>query len=103
MTGLGWKRIATRYCDLLVESLDEAISLAEEAKRAGKALSIGLIGNAAEVLPEMIRRNFIPDIITDQTSAHDPLNGYLPVGLTLAEGDELRSSDPVQYVKQSKA
>ena len=57
------KRIATRYCDLLVETLDEAISLAEEAKLAGKALSIGLIGNAAEVLPEMIRRNFIPDII----------------------------------------
>jgi urocanate hydratase len=97
------KRIATRYCDLLVETLDEAISLAEEAKRAGKALSIGLIGNAAEVLPEMIRRNFIPDIITDQTSAHDPLNGYLPVGLTLAEGDELRISNPVEYVKKSKA
>ena len=97
------KRIATRYCDLLVETLDEAISLAEEAKLAGKALSIGLIGNAAEVLPEMIRRNFIPDIITDQTSAHDPLNGYLPVGLTLAEGDELRRSDPVEYVKKSKA
>ena len=97
------KRIATRYCDLLVETLDEAISLAEEAKLAGKALSIGLIGNAAEVLPEMIRRNFIPDIITDQTSAHDPLNGYLPIGLTLAEGDELRRSDPVEYVKKSKA
>jgi urocanate hydratase len=97
------KRIETRYCDLLVESLDEAITLAIEAKNAGKPLSIGLIGNAAEILPEMIKKNFIPDIITDQTSAHDPLNGYLPVGMTLEEGGELRKQNPDAYVKKSKA
>jgi urocanate hydratase len=97
------KRIETRYCDKLVETLDEAIALAEEAKREGRALSIGLIGNAAEVLPEMIKRNFIPDVITDQTSAHDPLNGYLPVRMSLEEGAALRSNNPEEYVKRSKA
>jgi urocanate hydratase len=97
------KRMETRYCDLLVESLDEAIKLAVEAKEAGRALSIGLLGNAAEVLPEMIRRNFIPDIVTDQTSAHDPLNGYLPVNMSLAEGEKLRKENPDEYVKRAKA
>ncbi|UVI31040.1 urocanate hydratase [Paenibacillus spongiae] len=97
------KRIETRYCDLWVESLDEAITLAKEAKEAGKALSIGLLGNAAEVLPEMLGRHFIPDIITDQTSAHDPLNGYLPAGMTIAEGERLRSANPQEYVKKAKA
>jgi urocanate hydratase len=97
------KRIETHYCDKLVETLEEAITLAEEAKREGRALSIGLIGNAAEVLPKMIERNFIPDVITDQTSAHDPLNGYLPVGITLEEGRALRSSNPEEYVKRSQA
>lgn len=72
--------------DAIVETLDEAIVLAEEAKKEGRGLSIGLLGNAAEILPEMIKRNFIPDIITDQTSAHDPLNGYLPAGMSLEEG-----------------
>lgn len=97
------KRIETHYCDKLVETLEEAITLAEEAKLEGRALSIGLIGNAAEVLPKMIERNFIPDVITDQTSAHDPLNGYLPVGITLEEGRALRSSNPEEYVKRSQA
>ncbi|WP_373231942.1 urocanate hydratase [Cohnella sp.] len=97
------KRIDTRYCDQIVESLDEAIYLAVEAKKAGKPLSIGLLGNAAEVLPRMIERNFIPDIITDQTSAHDPLNGYLPMRLTLEEGERLRKQDPQAYVAKSKA
>ncbi|MGG3160126.1 urocanate hydratase, partial [Priestia megaterium] len=81
------KRIKTRYCDIVVESLDEAIKIAKEAKKEKKALSIGLVGNAAEVLPQMIERGFIPDIVTDQTSAHDPLNGYLPVGFTLEQGE----------------
>lgn len=97
------KRIETHYCDKLVETLEEAITLAEEAKREGRALSIGLIGNAAEVLPKMIERNFIPEVITDQTSAHDPLNGYLPVGITLEEGRALRSSNPEEYIKRSQA
>ncbi|TCZ78721.1 urocanate hydratase [Paenibacillus albiflavus] len=97
------KRIDTRYCDVVVETLDEGILLAQDAKAAGKALSIALVGNAAEVLPQMIARGFIPDIITDQTSAHDPLNGYLPVGVSLEEGAALRQSDPQAYVRQSKA
>ncbi|MBA9043064.1 urocanate hydratase [Bacillus aryabhattai] len=97
------KRIETRYCDVVLESLDDAIALAQEAKDSGKALSIGLVGNAAEVLPQMIKRGFIPDIVTDQTSAHDPLNGYLPIGLTLSEGETLRNQNPEEYVRKSKA
>ncbi|MBY0199663.1 urocanate hydratase [Priestia megaterium] len=97
------KRIETKYCDTVVESVDDAITLAEDAKRLGKALSIGLVGNAAKILPEMIERGFIPDIVTDQTSAHDPLNGYLPIGVSLAEGERLRNTNPNEYIKQSKA
>ncbi|MED4051046.1 urocanate hydratase [Priestia megaterium] len=97
------KRIETRYCDVVLESLDDAIALAQEAKDSGKALSIGLVGNAAEVLPQMIKRGFIPDIVTDQTSAHDPLNGYLPVGFTLEQGEVLRAENPEEYVRKSKA
>ncbi|MEH7367471.1 urocanate hydratase [Priestia megaterium] len=97
------KRIETRYCDVVLESLDDAIALAQEAKDSGKALSIGLVGNAAEVLPQMIKRGFIPDIVTDQTSAHDPLNGYLPVHLTLEQGEVLRTENPEEYVRKSKA
>lgn len=97
------KRIHSRYCDMLVHSLDDAISLAEEAKEAGRPLSIGLVGNAADILPRMIGRGFIPDIITDQTSAHDPLNGYLPSGFTLEQGKKLREENPDEYVKLSKA
>ncbi|MFE3982639.1 MULTISPECIES: urocanate hydratase [unclassified Priestia] len=97
------KRIETRYCDVMLESLDDAIALAQEAKDSGKALSIGLVGNAAEVLPQMIKRGFIPDIVTDQTSAHDPLNGYLPVGFTLEQGEVLRTENPEEYVRKSKA
>ncbi|MBD8114632.1 urocanate hydratase (plasmid) [Priestia aryabhattai] len=97
------KRIETRYCDIVVESLDEAIKIAKEAKKEKKALSIGVVGNAAEVLPQMIKRGFIPDIVTDQTSAHDPLNGYLPIGLTLSEGETLRNQNPEEYVRKSKA
>ncbi|MFS8602634.1 MULTISPECIES: urocanate hydratase [Priestia] len=97
------KRIETRYCDVVLESLDDAIALAQEAKDSGKALSIGLVGNAAEVLPQMIKRGFIPDIVTDQTSAHDPLNGYLPVGFTLEQGEVLRTENSEEYVRKSKA
>ncbi|QWU13875.1 urocanate hydratase [Paenibacillus sophorae] len=97
------KRIGTLYCDQLAPDLDEALVMAAEAKAHKRPLSIGLVGNAAEVLPEMIRRGFIPEIITDQTSAHDPLNGYLPAGLTLEEGQALRTVKPELYIRQAKA
>ncbi|MGB2991359.1 MAG: urocanate hydratase [Paenisporosarcina sp.] len=97
------RRIETRYTDVKTDSLDEAIRLAEEAKAAGKALSIGLLGNASDVLPEMIARGFIPDVLTDQTSAHDPLNGYIPSGMSLQDAAKLREENPTEYVKLSKA
>jgi urocanate hydratase len=95
------KRIDTRYCDKMTHSIDEAIEWAKDAKHKGVPLSIGLVGNAAEVHLELLSRNFKVDIITDQTSAHDPLNGYIPVGLTLEEAAKLRGEDPEEYVKQS--
>ncbi|MED3552489.1 urocanate hydratase [Cytobacillus praedii] len=97
------RRIETRYTDVKTDSLDEAIRLAQEAKLSGKALSIGLIGNASDILPEMIARNFIPDVLTDQTSAHDPLNGYVPSKMSLEDAAELRKKDANEYVKLSKA
>ncbi|OLS38148.1 urocanate hydratase [Alkalihalophilus pseudofirmus] len=97
------RRIETRYTDVKATTLDEAIKLAEEAKLEGKALSIGLLGNAADLLPEMINRGFIPDVLTDQTSAHDPLNGYIPSQMSLEEAAELRATDEQEYVKRSKA
>ncbi|MEJ9231356.1 urocanate hydratase [Peribacillus butanolivorans] len=97
------RRIETRYTDVKTDSLEEAIHLAIEAKQAGKALSIGLIGNASDILPEMIARNFIPDVLTDQTSAHDPLNGYTPSSMSFEAAAELRKSNPEEYVKRSKA
>ncbi|MBK5446527.1 MULTISPECIES: urocanate hydratase [Peribacillus] len=97
------RRIETRYTDVKTDSLEEAIRLAIEAKQAGKALSIGLIGNASDILPEMIASNFIPDVLTDQTSAHDPLNGYTPSSMSFEAAAELRKSNPEEYVKRSKA
>jgi len=97
------RRIDTRYTDLKAHTLDEAIQLAEEAKLAGKALSIGLVGNAADILPEMIARGFIPDVLTDQTSAHDPLNGYIPSQLSLENAAALRKENPTEYINLSKA
>lgn len=97
------RRLATRYLDVKVYSLDEAIETAEKAKADGKALSIGLLGNAAEILPTMISQEFIPDVLTDQTSAHDPLNGYVPVGYELEEASKLRKENPNNYVTKSKA
>ena len=95
------RRVRTGYCDLMAESLDEALRLAEEARRGGRALSIGLVGNCADVLPELVRREIVPDLLTDQTSAHDPLNGYLPHGFSLEDAQQLRQQDPKEYVKQS--
>lgn len=95
------KRIDTRYCDRITYSIDEAIEWAKDAKHKGEALSIGLVGNAAELHLELLQRNIKIDIVTDQTSAHDPLNGYIPVGLSLEEAAKLRKEDPKEYVKQS--
>ncbi|MFB6466829.1 urocanate hydratase [Cytobacillus sp. Hz8] len=97
------RRIKTGYIDKKTDSLDEALQMAIEAKENKSASSIGLLGNAAEILPEMIARHFIPDVLTDQTSAHDPLNGYIPLHMTLKEAEKLRNQNPKQYVKQSKA
>nr|WP_220041057.1 urocanate hydratase [Niallia circulans] len=88
------RRLETKYLDTSTASLDEAIRLANEAKQEGRPLSIGLLGNAAEILPQMIEMGFIPDVLTDQTSSHDPLNGYVPANMTLTEAAELRVSNP---------
>jgi urocanate hydratase len=95
------RRVDTRYCDVLVHALDEALELANKAVADKKPLSIGLIGNAAEVLPEMVRRGIIPDMVTDQTSAHDPLGGYIPAGLSLEEAKSLRQANPQAYIARS--
>jgi len=95
------RRIQTRYCDRMTHDLDEALRWTFEARDAGRPLSVGLVGNCAEVLPELVRRGITPDALTDQTSAHDALNGYVPAGLSLAEADALRESDPAEYQRRS--
>jgi urocanate hydratase len=95
------RRIETGYCDRLAHTLDEALFLCEEARQVGNALSVGLVGNCAEVLPEIVRRGVHVDAVTDQTSAHDPLNGYVPASLSLAEAEELREKDARGYVERS--
>ena len=97
------KRLATGYCDRKTTSLDEALRWIHEATAQGVALSVGLVGNAADVLPELVRRGVTPDVLTDQTSAHDMLNGYVPHGLSLDAATTLRVSDPADYVKRSTA
>ena len=97
------KRLATGYCDRKTTSLDEALRWIHEATAQGVALSVGLVGNAADVLPELVRRGVTPDVLTDQTSAHDMLNGYVPHGLSLDAATSLRVSDPADYVKRSTA
>ncbi len=97
------KRIATGYCDALSYDLDDALRQLNEARQQGRALSVGLVGNCADVLPEMVRRNIVPDVLTDQTSAHDALNGYVPNGMTLDEALTLRRDSPSEYVKHSMA
>jgi urocanate hydratase len=95
-------RIRTRYVDHKAHSLDEAMKLINDATAAGKAISVGLIGNAADILPEMLNRGIHPDAVTDQTSAHDPINGYLPTGWTVEEWDDKRVSDPKSVEKAAK-
>jgi urocanate hydratase len=97
------RRLDTRYLDTMTDSVDEAWKLAVAAASSGDPLSIGLLGNCATVLPEMIEKGYIPEVLTDQTSAHDPLIGYIPAGLTLDEAAALRESNPDEYLKRSRA
>src|SRR5215469_8341153 len=96
------KRLDTGYCDAIASTLDEALDQIREACNMGQPLSIGLLANAAEIYPELVRRGIIPDMVTDQTSAHDVLNGYIPAGMSLAEAGELRQRDPKAYVERAK-
>ena len=95
------RRLDTDYCDRMTDDIDEALGWVEEATAYGTALSIGLVGNCAEVLPILVERGVTPDVVTDQTSAHDPLNGYVPTGLSVAEAAALRASDPSEYGRRS--
>src|ERR687890_1243123 len=95
------RRVRTGYCDRIALSLDEALQICEDAREQKRAISVGLVGNCAEVLPELVRRGVHVDAVTDQTSAHDPLNGYVPAGMTLDEATELRQSKPAEYVAKS--
>lgn len=96
-------RLRTRYVDVMAETLDEALALLEQSLKDRKPLSIGLLGNAADLLPEMVKRGVRPDLVTDQTSAHDPVNGYLPSGWTVAEWEEKRVSDPAAVETAARA
>jgi len=95
------RRVRTGYCDRMALDLEEALEICEDAREQRRAVSVGLVGNCAEVLPELVRRGVKVDAITDQTSAHDPLNGYVPAGLTLSAAADLRHTDPQGYIKRS--
>ncbi|MDR3762661.1 MAG: urocanate hydratase [Acidobacteriota bacterium] len=95
------KRLKGGYCDFMVNSLDEALRILKNSLRKKEAVSVGLVGNCADVIPELVSRGVVPDILTDQTSAHDPLNGYVPNGMSLAEAFALRESDPKTYEAKS--
>ena len=97
------RRLETRYLDERADDLGDAIARCEAAKAERRALSVGLCANAAEVVPELLSRGFDADIVTDQTSAHDPLVGYIPAGLSLAEADDLRERDPDEYIRRARA
>ncbi len=97
------KRLKTGYCDRISRSLDEALQIVRDAQQRGQAISVGLVGNCADVLPEFVRRGVVPDILTDQTSAHDALQGYVPNGMELQDALALRCSDPDEYVRRSFA
>ena len=97
------KRLATKYCDRMTSSLDEALAWIGDAKRSKRGVSVGLVGNAAEIHPELVRRGVVPDVVTDQTSAHDMLVGYVPAGMTLANAAALRANDASEYVRRSTA
>lgn len=97
------KRLATRYVDVRIDDLDAALARLEAARSEGRPVSIAVCANAAEVFPELVRRKIVPDLVTEQTAAHDPLNGYVPLGLSLQEAAELRAEDPAGYVERAKA
>jgi urocanate hydratase len=97
------KRLDTRYLDMSTDSLEKALNLVNAARAQKRRLSVGLLGNAAEILPELVARGFRPDLVTDQTSAHDPLNGYIPKGHSVKAATELRVSDPDGYVRLARA
>jgi urocanate hydratase len=95
------RRVKTGYCDVMVNSLDEALRILKNAVRKKAAASVGLVGNCADVVPELARRGVVPDLLTDQTSAHDPVGGYIPQGLTVDEAAELRRRDPAEYRRRA--
>ena len=95
------RRLRAGYCDIMVHDLDEAVRILKRAVRKKEATSVVLVGNCAEVIPELARRGIVPDLLTDQTSAHDPLNGYIPAGCSLGQAADLRQSDPAGYLKHS--
>jgi len=95
------KRLKTGYCDVMVNSLDEALRILKNAVRKREAISVGLIGNCADLIPELAKRGVVPDLLTDQTSAHDPIGGYIPKGVSLEEAKELRQRDPETYRRRA--
>jgi urocanate hydratase len=95
------RRVKSGYCDIMVNDLDEALRIMKNAVRKREAVSVGLVGNCADVIPELASRGVVPDLLTDQTSAHDPLNGYVPRGMSLQEAAELRGRDPGSYKQRS--
>jgi urocanate hydratase len=97
------RRVKTGYCDVMVTSLDEALRILKNAVRKGEATSVGLVGNCADLIPELAKRGVVPDLLTDQTSAHDPIDGYVPNGMTLEAALELRKKSPEDYKKHSMA
>jgi urocanate hydratase len=97
------RRLDKKYCDVMVEDTNEAVEMVLGAAKEGKALSVALLGNSAEILPQLLSSGFRPDILTDQTAAHDPLAGYIPEGLSVTEADDLRASDPKGYLARSTA
>jgi urocanate hydratase len=97
------RRVKSGYCDVMVTSLDEALRILKNAVRKGEATSVGLVGNCADLVPEMAQRGVVPDLLTDQTSAHDPIGGYVPNGMTLEAALELRSKNPEEYKKRALA
>jgi urocanate hydratase len=95
------RRLRTKYVDTVTEDLEEALDMAEKALKQEKPLSIALLGNAADIYPELVQRNVVPDILTDQTSAHDALNGYVPAGISYPEALELRKKNPEEYIRRA--
>src|SRR5262249_2580881 len=95
------KRIQTGYCDEICYDLDDALGKIDEARKRGAAISVGLVGNCADILPELVRRGVVPDVLTDQTSAHDALNGYVPNGMWLDDALRLRRENPAEYTRRA--